>query len=212
MSTTQMASRTTRIVAGDDRVGYDVLEKTFHWLTVLLVLTLYGLSLAWGYVPRGPSRHALILWHISLGVLFTAVVVLRILWRIGPGRRVLPATTGTVELAAQGMHYLLYVLLAAQIVLGFLFRWSDNTSVSFFGLFAIPAPATFSHVQHHWFARLHYWNAYLILGLAGLHAAAALFHHFVLRDDVLLRMLPGRQAHRAERAAPDPRKVEQSAG
>jgi cytochrome b561 len=212
MSTMRAASHATRIAAGDDRVGYDGLEKTFHWLTVLLVLVLYGLSQAWGFVPRGPGREGVILWHISLGILFTAVVLLRILWRIGPGRRVLPASTGLVELAAQVMHYLLYGLVIAQIVLGFLYRWSDNTSASFFGLFAIPNPWTFSHAQHHLIAWLHDWNAYLILGFAGLHAAAALFHHFVLRDDVLLRMLPGRQARRAERAAPDPREVERKAG
>ena len=207
MSTTTAVSRAARVAAGDDRIGYDPLEKSFHWLTVLLVLALYGLSQAWGWVPRGPGRHGLILWHISLGVLLTAVVVLRILWRAGPGRRVLPASTGWVERAAQGMHYLLYVLLLAQIVLGFLFRWSDNVAVSFFGLFDIPPVTSFSKQQHHLVAQLHNWTAYLILGFAGLHAAAALVHHFVLRDDVLVRMLPGRRA----RSAPDPRRLEQSA-
>jgi cytochrome b561 len=54
---------------------------------------------------------------------------------------------------------------------------------------------------------LHYWVATTIIMLAGLHAAAALFHHYVLRDDVLWRMLPGLRARRAEAATPDPRTV-----
>ena len=180
---------------------------------MLLVLALYGLSQAWGWVPRGPARHGMILWHISLGLLLTAVVILRILWRVGPGRRVLPARTGWVERAGQGMHYLLYALLAAQIVLGFLYRWSDNVSLSFFGLFGIPPLVTLTKQQHHLVAQLHNWTAYLILGFAGLHAAAALLHHFVLHDDVLLRMLPGRRAPRpaSDPRRPDPRRVEQNA-
>jgi cytochrome b561 len=210
MPTTETASKLARVAAGDDRLGYDGPEKAFHWLTVVLVLTLYALSQIWGFVPRDAGRHAVIVLHISLGVVLTAVLALRILWRVGPGRRVLPATTGLVELAAQAMHYVLYAVLITQMALGFLYRWSE-TSVPVFGLFEIPSPASFTKPQHHLFGQLHNWMAYVILGLAGLHAAAALYHHLVLRDDVLLRMWPGHRARLAAQDAPDPRQIEQNA-
>ena len=203
---TKFAAEATRIAAGDDRVGYDGPEMAFHWATALLVVTLYALAETWGFLPRGAGRGFMITSHISLGILLAAVIVLRLLWRLGPGRRVRPLTTGLVEKASQAVHYLLYGLLFAQVVIGFLYRWADHAPLAFFGLFSIP-PAVDLHAQRHLVGGIHNWVAQIILVLAGLHAAAALFHHYVLRDDVLLRMLPGRPARRAERDAPDPRQV-----
>ena len=98
----KLTSEITRIAAGDDRQRYDGLEMTFHWLTALLVVTLFGLAETWDFAPRGSdTRHFMQNLHVSLGLSLTAVLLGRILWRIGPGRRVLPATKGLVEVASQ---------------------------------------------------------------------------------------------------------------
>lgn len=197
-----------RIAAGDDREHYDGLEMGFHWATAVLVVALYLLGQGWGYVQKGSdTRHALQSLHVSLGLILAVVIVLRILWRIGPGRRPLPATTGSVEVASRLVHYLLYGLLIWQVALGVAWRWANHDPLSLFGWFTLPSPYPFTKTQAHQFGGLHSWTAQIILILAGLHAAAALFHHFVLRDDVLWRMLPGRHARRAEESAPDPRRV-----
>jgi cytochrome b561 len=206
--TTKLTAEATRIVAGDDRLHYDGLEMGLHWLTALLVVTLYLLAQAWGFVPRGsPERHALQNIHVSIGLLLIAVLLARIAWRLGPGRRVLPATTGLIELAAQITHYALYALLIAVVALGVLWRWANGDPLSLFGLFTIPAPFAFDKAEKALFGDLHNLVATMIIILAGLHAAAALFHHFFLRDDVLWRMLPGRGARRAEAEVPDAREV-----
>jgi Prokaryotic cytochrome b561 len=70
--------------------------------------------------------------------------------------------------------------------------WSQHEPLSLFGLFAIPAPYAFSRSQSVLIGGLHYWAATAIVVLAGGHAFAALFHHFVRRDGVLRRMLPER--------------------
>lgn len=181
----------TRIAAGDDRTRYDTIAITLHWLTVALVLIQFGLAELWGYFPRAP-RHLMIVAHMSFGILLTLVVVARIAWRLAPGHQVSAAASGPAEVAAKAVHYLLYGLLCVQAALGFVLRWSGNEGMSFFGLLLPPPFAPFSKPAHALVGDAHNWVGWTIIVLAAGHAAAALFHHFVLSDDVLRRMLPGR--------------------
>ncbi len=180
----------TRIVAGDDRTQYDWVARNLHWLTVGLVLLQFALSQIWGFFGK-PVRHGMVVTHMSFGIVLGAVVLLRILWRLIPGHRVPPLVTGWVERASRSVHWLLYGLLLLQAALGFALRWSGNESMSFFGLaIAPPFPPT-SKPVHEALGELHENVGWAIIGLASAHALAALYHHFVLRDRVLLRMLPG---------------------
>ncbi|WP_244816437.1 cytochrome b [Caballeronia sp. Lep1P3] len=180
----------TRIAAGDDKTTYDRLSIALHWLTVVLVLTQFALAQTWGFAPK-PTRHLMIVAHMSFGMILAAVIVVRIVWRLSPGHQAPVETAGWAELAAKGVHYLLYGLLVAEAVLGFILRWSGNESMSFFGL-AIGAPfPPFSKAAHHTVGEAHDLVGWTIIVLAACHAAAALFHHFVIRDAVLMRMMPG---------------------
>src|SRR3954471_13856925 len=132
----------TIVAGGGERVRYDPPAMTLHWLTALLVLTLWTLAQAWGFLQHGtPLRHELQALHVSLGLVLIVVLALRIGWRAGPSRRLPPAASGAAELAARAMHYLLYALLLAEVALGLGFRWAGPDPLSFFGLFTIPAPA-----------------------------------------------------------------------
>lgn len=186
----------TRIAAGDDRTRYDDFAITLHWLTVVLVLAQFALSQTWGFFPR-PTRHLMIVTHMSFGITLGAVVLLRIIWRETPGHRVRPAVVGWVELASRAVHWLLYLLLVTEAVLGFTLRWSGNEAMSFFGLQIPPPFAPFSKPAHEAVGIAHNYVGWTIILLAAGHAAAALYHHFVLHDTVLLRMLPGRQQARS---------------
>lgn len=181
---------------------------SLHWLTAALVLTLFGLSQFWGFADR-PVRQVMIVAHMSFGIVLAAVVIARIVWRLIPGHQVSPAASGWVELAAKVEHYLLYVLLAVQAMLGLVLRWSGNEAMSFFGLLIPPPFAPFSKQAHQFVGDLHNWVGWAIIIVALSHAAAALFHHVVLRDDVLWRMLPGRRAGRQEARAPSPEQAAQ---
>lgn len=196
----------TQVAAGDDRTHYDGTARTLHWVTALLVLLQFGSAELWGFAPRS-ARHLMIVGHMSLGIMLTAVIIVRIAWRLMPGHQVRAATSGWVELASKGVHYLLYTLLAVQAVLGFVLRWAGNEAMSFFGLLIPPPFPPFSREAHHLVAQAHNWNGWLIIILAAGHGGAALFHHFVLHDDVLWRMLPGRDARFQEREAPSPERA-----
>jgi cytochrome b561 len=171
-------------------IGYDGLTMALHWITAFLVVALFALAEIWGFLPRGtPLRHGMQSLHVSLGLTLAAVFAVRLIWRSTGARRVLPLVSGAQHLAALVMHYGLYALLAVQIVLGFLFRWAE-APVGFFGLFAIPSPLVIGKTAHHEIGYLHDKVAWVIIILAGGHAAVALAHHYILRDQVLRRMLP----------------------
>jgi cytochrome b561 len=177
----------------EPRQRYDRVTIALHWTTALLVVVLFALAEIWGFLPRGtPLRRNFQALHISLGILLAAVFVFRGIWRLTQGRRLPPATTGLQNLAATAANWGLYGLLAAQIVLGFLFRWAQGEPFLFFGLFSIPSPMTADRPTAHQFGELHENVAWIIIVLAGLHAVAALVHHYVLRDGLLQRMLPAR--------------------
>jgi cytochrome b561 len=193
----------TRIVAGDDRTRYDSFAITLHWLTAALVITQFALAELWEFTSR-PTRHLMIVTHMSLGIILTAVLIVRIAWRLVPGHQVRAVASGWVELASKVVHYLLYGLLAAEAVLGFVLRWSGSEAMSFFGLLIPPPFAPLSREAHHLVNEVHEWIGWAIIMLAIGHALAALFHHYVLRDDVLWRMLPGNRARHEEVLAPSP--------
>ena len=176
------------IVAGE-RTHYDGLAIALHWLTVILVLAQFVLAETWDWAAR-PTKHQMIVLHMSFGILLAAVIVVRIMWRLIPGHQIPPAVSGWVQQVSEAVHYLLYAMLVAEAALGFLLRWSGNESMSFFAL-EIPSPlAPFSKPAHGLMREFHHWNGWAIVLLAAGHATAALYHHFVLRDRVLLRMLP----------------------
>lgn len=180
----------TRIAAGDDGTNYDGVAIALHWLTALLVVVQFAMAVSWDWFAK-LTRQGMESVHISLGVLLTAVIVARLAWRFIPGHQVSSLQIGWVKLASKGVHYLLYLLLIAQAATGFVFRWAQGHSVEFFGLFGIPGPiGELARPQRRQLHELHEWIGWAIIIIALLHALAALYHHYVLKDRVLKRMLP----------------------
>lgn len=181
----------TLVAAGATRTRYDGLSIGLHWLTVVLVLGQLLLAQTWGWFPR-PSRHLMIVAHMSFGIVLAGVVLFRIVWRLTPGHQMSAADRGWRELAAKTVHYSLYLMLLTEAVLGFVLRWSGAEAMSFFGFEIPPLIAPFSKPAHQVVGDAHEWLGWLIVAVATGHGLAALYHHYVLRDEVLQRMLPAR--------------------
>jgi len=180
----------TRIAAGDDGTDYDRVAIALHWAVALLVVVQFGFAVTWDGFAR-PTRQAMESIHISLGVLLAALIVARIAWRVMPGHQRSSLAAGWVRIASKGVHYLLYTLLVAQAALGFAFRWAQGHAVGFFGLFAIPGPyGAMARPVRRLLHSAHEWIGWAIVVIALAHALAALYHHYVLKDRVLGRMLP----------------------
>jgi cytochrome b561 len=96
----------TRIAAGDDGTNYDNVAISLHWATALLVIVQFVLAITWDYFSRD-MRENLQSVHISLGVLLTAVILARIVWRLLPGHQRSALVSGWVKLASKAVHNLL---------------------------------------------------------------------------------------------------------
>jgi cytochrome b561 len=122
----------------DDHARYDGVSITLHWATAALVFLQFGLAETWGFFPKA-DRDLLIIGHLSFGLVLAAVIVLRIFWRLTFGRKSFETGQDLIWYIARLMHRALYVLIVAEVALGFLTRWTDNRAFSFFGLL-IPSP------------------------------------------------------------------------
>jgi len=179
----------TRVAAGDDGTTYDGVAIALHWATAFLVFTNFILSQIWDWFAK-PTRGLMENTHMSFGVLLTAVIVARLAWRLVPGHQVSSLDAGWVRLASKAVHYVLYVLLIAEAALGFAFRWGAGRPMAFFGTGIPPLIGEMAKPLRSELRQFHEWIGWAIVILALLHALAALYHHYVLKDRVLERMLP----------------------
>jgi len=183
----------TRIAAGDDGTTYDGVAIALHWFTALLVFANFALAHTWDWFAK-PTKGLMEQAHMSFGVLLTAAILARLIWRWLPGHQVSSLEAGWVKLASKGTHYLLYLLLIAEAALGFAFRWGAGRPMAFFGTGIPPMIGEMARPLRRELREYHEWIGWGIITLALLHALAALYHHYVLKDRVLTRMLPsGRQ-------------------
>ena len=174
-----------------DGPGYDATTKFLHWVTAALIITQFGLGELWDVWPDHSPTHVMMKsLHYSLGVVLAAVILAHILWRAGWGRHLPPAALGGMDRVARGVHLLLLALIVGMVLSGLGRRWVRGRGIEFFWLFKIPPLVTLDPTWRSALKAFHVWGAWVIIAVAGAHAAAALFHHFVIRDGVLRRMLP----------------------
>ena len=177
---------------------YGAVAILLHWLMALVLIVL----LAWGlYMVRLPDvgfdtrKITLIIYHKEVGMLAFVLALLRLGWRVG---QVLPALVETLpdwqKVIARLVHLCLYALLLALPVSGWLMSSAAGFPVSFLGLFDLPDLVPPDELLFRTFVLAHRWLAYALIALTALHAGAALGHHFLLRDETLKKMLPGRRS------------------
>jgi cytochrome b561 len=171
--------------------AYDRRTIVLHWLTALLVLGLWSLGQCIDFFPKGDPRIAARSTHIVLGATLGLVLAYRIWWRLSYGQRLPPAGAGWMDVAAALTHRLLYLLLAVTVLLGIANAWGRGDSL--FNLVRIPSFAPDNPDLRETIEDWHGLAADTLLIVAGLHAAAGIFHHLVLKDGVMRRMLPARR-------------------
>ncbi|MFL6664568.1 MAG: cytochrome b [Rhizobacter sp.] len=184
-----MPSTDSATPAGHDRYG--AIAQGFHWLTAVLVLVAFiygpGGSEQRVYAPeRDADRHL----HETLGLLVFALVVLRLLWRAvdtRPDPAPVPRWMGWAAKAVQVALYLLLLALPLTAISG---AWLEGHPLTLLGGLSIAPRLAESHELGAWLAELHGWLGDIVLWLAGAHALAAIYHHWMLRDGVLVSMLP----------------------
>jgi cytochrome b561 len=181
----------TRIIAGDDGTTYDNVAIALHWTTAVLVFANFTLSQTWDWFAK-PTKGLMEDTHMSFGVLLAIVILARVVWRLLPGHQMSSLEAGWARVASKATHYLLYSLLIVEAGLGFAFRWGAGRPMAFFGAGIPPLIGEMSRPVRHQLREFHEYIGWAIVVIALAHAAAALYHHYVLKDRVLVRILPGR--------------------
>lgn len=165
--------------------------KFFHWLVAALIPVQVALGLAAVGWPLSPAKLDLFVWHKSAGMLILAVVALRLLWRLTHGAPGLPADTpGWERSAARAGHFLLYVLLIALPLSGWVIASASGIPFRVFWQVPLPEIAAADKATADAAAIIHFQLLLVFVALLAVHVGAALRHHYAKRNDVLRRMLP----------------------
>jgi cytochrome b561 len=181
---------------------YGAVAMTLHWLIAAGIIANICIGLYMGDLPRSDmTKFQLIALHKSIGLTVLTLSLLRLGWRLVNPAPPLPAGTPPwMRVAAKASHHLFYFLIIAIPLAGWLMVsvGSMGHATPVFGLFGWPSvpilsdmPRSTGHPYHEMFETAHVWLAWSAIILIPIHVGAAVYHQFIRRDDVLLRMLPG---------------------
>ncbi len=172
---------------------YTPTAQVFHWLVAVLVLAAFVMG------PGGPEasvysqareweRHV----HSSLGLLVLGLSVLRLLWRLGHQPPAFASMPAWMLRTAKWGHGALCLLLFAVPLSAIGGAWLEGHSVGLLLGLELAPQLALDHASGVWVSELHTWLGDAIVWLAGLHAGAAIYHHYVCKDGTLLSMMPRR--------------------
>ncbi|MYM40449.1 cytochrome b [Duganella qianjiadongensis] len=162
-----------------------------HWLIALLIIAAFCLGVTMVDIPGfTPTKLKYFSWHKWLGVTVLGLAAIRLLWRLSnkpPAALPMPRWQ---HVAAEGMHHLLYLLMFAVPVSGYLYSYAAGVPVVYLGLFQMPAVIGPDPALKPVLKTVHYVLTMTMAGAVAAHALAAIKHHLIDRDATLKRMLP----------------------
>ena len=169
---------------------YTPVAKFLHWAIVALLIIQYLSAWLMPGIRRNETPGFLLSIHMSFGLTIIAVMLVRLIWRIthsrAPEDMAAPRWQRTLALLT---HHAFYALLLAIPFLGWAWASSRGWPVEVFGLFTLPSLVSVGSSWGRLAALLHSGFATILLGLVGLHVVAALYHRYVLEDDVMETMM-----------------------
>ncbi|WP_028022518.1 cytochrome b [Enterovibrio calviensis] len=171
---------------------YGLTLRLIHWLSALTVIGLFAagwwmVDLTYYSTWYKTAPH----WHKSVGICLAALTIFRLVWRSVKGT---PSIQGNrfEKIAAHAAHNIIYVLLLVIFTSGYLISTSDGRPIEVFDWFSVPSFGELFPDQSDIAGNIHYYAAYGLIGLVILHAAAALKHHFIDKDNTLRKMIGGK--------------------
>ncbi len=173
-----------------DAVNYGRVARLLHWLIAALVFIMLAIGWCMDLFPKEWKTSALGI-HKSIGILILLLATIRLIWRLRHHAPQLPAAMPAWEIrAALSAHYLLYALLFAMPLTGWAMTSAKGRPAMFLGVIPLPDLVAPDKALGHNLESLHGYLAYALAALIAFHAAAALYHHYILKDNILMRMRP----------------------
>jgi len=165
--------------------------QLFHWGILLLIMLQYTLAYVMLDMPDSDQKWALFGWHQQMGLTILLLVFLRLWWR---ERNPIPKDSKKAPrwdaLLSKTNIWILYLLMFSFPLSGFLMTTLGGHSINYFNLFTIPALMEGPNVYAETFLTAHIWISYILYVVVGLHILGGFYHHFIVKDKILLRMLP----------------------
>ncbi len=162
----------------------------FHWLSAILIITLFIMGQLMEDMPRGPEKADLRTLHQSIGMVFLCVVSLRVGWRLTQGfPQAADVSANFLNIISRLWHWALLILIIAIPISGYIASEAGFSGVPFFGLFTFPDLISFDHDLHEQFEDVHEVLVKILIPLVIIHTLAAFKHHFWNKDKTLKRML-----------------------
>jgi cytochrome b561 len=168
--------------------------RTLHWIVAVMVLGLFAFGLWMTEVPPRDERRFYLAIHASIGITLLALMLVRLFWRAANVEPDQPeGTPAWQRKAAWISQRLLYALTFATLIVGWLMSgaFKQPLEPKILGVIPVPQVLEAGSPYRKPLELAHEWLAYALIVVVAVHAAAALYHHFALRDTVLRRMLSG---------------------
>jgi cytochrome b561 len=172
--------------------AYTLTARVLHWIVAVLVLSTIPFGLIMVRLDSGPTQDLLFNLHRSIGAVLLPIVLVRLVWRLQHPPAPLPAEIPAIQrAAAHTTHWALYVLLIAQPLIGWIATSAYRAPIGVFWLFELPPIWPEDRPFSEQLFAVHRYVGFAIAALVCAHIGAALFHHFILRDRVLMRIVTG---------------------
>lgn len=176
----------------NDAIEWGWLARALHWLVAIGIFWLIWLGLEQADMPRGDEKTALRATHASFALLVFTLMTIRLVWRlVNPTPTHPDGMPGWQRVTASLVHWAIYVAVFLQLVAGAMTTATGDKPLPFFGLFSIPLPVDASRDGHEFWEEIHEFTWKPLAALIVLHFVAALYNHFVKKNDVLKRMTVG---------------------
>lgn len=173
------------------QTGYTRLAIALHWLIAFIIFVAFPVGLYMVDLPLSPAKLRIYSYHKWAGVTIFLLALLRVTWRATHAAPPLPSSIPRwQQLAAHATHHLLYVLLLAIPISGWLMSSALGFQTVYFGVLPIPDLLAKNKPLGEQLEIVHMVLNYFMAALVAMHVLAGLKHHFLDRDDVLVRMLP----------------------
>lgn len=190
-------TRSPAVSTPSNPLRYTSTAKTLHWLMAILLFGLLALGFYMHDLPVSPQKLQLYAWHKWAGVTAFLLVLLRLAWRVTHAPPALPASMSKrLQAAAHAGHFVLYGLMFAIPLSGWLMSSAKGFQTVWFGLLPIPDLLEKNKELGNLLQTIHMGLNLLFVAVIAGHIGAALKHHFIDQDDILKRMLP---AHNTEK-------------
>ena len=168
------------------------LARVLHWLVAIGILWLIWLGLSQADMSNGEERAAIRFTHASWALLVFTLMTIRLVWRLlNPTPAHPEGMPAWQRAAATLVHWAIYIAVFVQLLAGAMTTATGDKPLPFFGLFSIPLPVDASRDAHEFWEEIHEFTWKPLAALIVLHFAAALYNHFVKKNDVLRRMTVG---------------------